>query len=118
MAVLDRRLGVFRGWYVNLEAVQERNDTESITEDHILDLIVTPDRSVVWKDEDELKAAVLGRHFTDEEAGQIRADGRSAASVVAAWGSPFCDGWESWRPDPSWPIPAMPAELAAQADYR
>lgn len=108
----------FQGWYVNLEAVQERTSDESATEDHILDLIVAPDRTVVWKDEDELKAAVLGRRFADEKAEQIRADGRNAASVVAAWGSPFCDGWESWRPDPSWPVPAMPAELAAQADYR
>lgn len=108
----------FQGWYVNLEAVQERTSDESATEDHILDLIVAPDRTVMWKDEDELKAAVLGRRFADEKAEQIRADGRNAASVVAAWGSPFCDGWESWRPDPSWPVPAMPAELAAQADYR
>lgn len=21
---------------------------------------------------------------------------------IEAWASPFCDGWESWRPDPSW----------------
>jgi len=108
----------FRGWYLNLEAVQQRGDGESVTEDHILDLIVTPEREVVWKDEDELKAAVLGRHFTDEEAEQIRADARTAAAVVAQWGSPFCDGWESWRPDPAWPVPAMPADLAARADYR
>ena len=108
----------FQGWYVNLEALQERGHGESVTEDHILDLIVAPDRSVVWKDEDELKAAVLGGRFTDEQAEQIRADGRAAAAVVAAWGSPFCDGWESWRPDAAWPVPTMPAELAAQADYR
>lgn len=108
----------FSGWYVNLESVQEHSEGESVTEDHILDLIVAPDRSVVWKDEDELKAAVLGRRFTDEQADQIRSDGRAATAVVAAWGAPFCDGWESWRPDPSWPVPALPADLAASADYR
>ena len=66
----------FQGWYVNLEAIHERTHSEAATEDHILDLIVAPDRTVVWKDEDELRAAVLGRHFTDEQAEQIRADYR------------------------------------------
>ena len=108
----------FQGWYVNLEAIHERTNGEATTEDHILDLIVAPDRSVVWKDEDELKAAVLGRRFTDEKADQIRADARNAVAVVTAWGSPFCDGWESWRPDPAWQVPAMPAALADTADYR
>ncbi len=108
----------FQGWYVNLEAVMQRGAGESVTEDHILDLIVTPDRHVSWKDEDELKAAVLGQHFTEEQAARIRADGRAAAAVVAEWGSPFCDGWESWRPDPTWPVPAMPPGLADGADYR
>jgi len=108
----------FRGWYLNLEAVAERSEGDVTTEDHILDLIMAPDRSVGWKNEDELRAAVLGRHFTEEQADEIRSDGRAAAAVVAAWGSPFCDGWESWRPDPAWPVPALPGELQSQADYR
>jgi hypothetical protein len=108
----------FRGWYVNLEAPPERDGNEWATEDHILDLIVAPDRSVVWKDEDELKAAVLGRRFTDEQAEAIRRDARAAAAVVAECGAPFSDGWETWRPDPAWPVPALPEHLAASAEYR
>jgi len=108
----------FRGWYVNLEAIEERKGNTSITEDHILDLIVAPDRSTEWKDEDELAAAVTGRRFTAEKADQIRADGQAAEAVVEAWRSPFCDGWESWRPDPSWSVPGLPIELAARAEYR
>jgi hypothetical protein len=108
----------FRGWYVNLEAVEERGDRSSVTEDHLLDLIVTPDRTITWKDEDELAAAVAGRRFTAEQADQIRADARAAEAVVRAWGSPFCDGWESWRPDQAWPVPELPAAIEASADYR
>jgi hypothetical protein len=29
---------------------------------------------------------------------------------VQGWASPFCDGWEHWRPDESWPIPELPAD--------
>jgi hypothetical protein len=108
----------FRGWYVNLEAVHERTGDQSATEDHILDLVVAPDRSVAMKDEDELRGAVLGRRFTVEQADRIRADGDEAAAVVAAWTSPFCDGWEDWRPDPSWTVPGLPSVLADLADYR
>jgi hypothetical protein len=32
----------------------------------------------------------------------------AAESVVANWGSPFCDGWENFRPDSAWPIPGLP----------
>ncbi len=27
---------------------------------------------------------------------------------IESVGPPFCDGWEFWRPDPSWPIPQLP----------
>ena len=70
------------------------------TFDEKLDLIVRPDGSVEWKDEDELEqAAALG--LVDAEA--VRAE---AARVLEEW--PFPTGWEDWRPDPDWPIPQLP----------
>ena len=54
-----------------------------------------------WKDEDELvEAARLG--YLDEAA--VRAE---AAKVLAE--PPWPTGWEDWRPDPAWEVPAMPA---------
>jgi uncharacterized protein len=28
---------------------------------------------------------------------------------VEEWAAPFDQGWESWRPDPEWPLPEVPA---------
>lgn len=98
----------FRGWYVNLEDVHQRDDVSVATQDHVLDLWVEPDRSVRWKDEDELEAAVTAGRYTAADAAQFRADARAVEEIVAAWGPPFCDEWEHWRPDQSWPVPELP----------
>ena len=29
-------------------------------------------------------------------------------AVVAAWGPPFCDGWDTFEPDPAWEVPDPP----------
>lgn len=46
--------------------------------------------------------------FDAPAAAAIEADAAAAESLVAEWGSPFCDGWERFRPDPAWPIPGQP----------
>lgn len=57
------------------------------------------------KDEDELAEAVLQARFTPDEAEQIEDDATQVERILDAWGSPFCDGWETFRPDPSWTFP-------------
>ncbi|MDX6397187.1 MAG: hypothetical protein QOJ43_595, partial [Gaiellaceae bacterium] len=92
--------GSVRNWYVNFEQPLRRTPLGVDTFDWKLDLIVLPDRSYRWKDEDELEqAAALGLLDADE----VRAE---AARVLAKW--PFPTGWEDWRPDPTWPIPQLP----------
>jgi hypothetical protein len=110
--------GAFRGWYVNLESVHERRDHEVVTQDHVLDLVVQPDHSVARKDEDELAAAVVAGRFTAAEAADIEADAAAVEDVVRRWASPFCDGWESWAPDPTWSRPQLPPAYVAKAAYR
>ncbi len=77
------------------------------TSDHVLDLWIEPDRSVVRKDEDELELAVAQGVFDGAMATRIEADCREVEAIVADWGSPFRDGWEGFRPDPAWPIPTL-----------
>lgn len=101
----DRRLN---GWYVNLERPRERWSGGVDTEDLVLDVWVTPDRRWHYKDEDELAASREAGRFTDAEVDAIYATGRRAVDVVKAWGPPFCDGWEDFRPDPAWPLPDLP----------
>lgn len=90
-------------WYVNFEQPLRRSPVGFDTFDEKLDLIVRPDGSYEWKDEDELEqAAATG--LLDPEA--VRAE---AARVLEEW--PFPTGWEDWRPDPSWPLPQLPDGL-------
>ncbi len=93
----------FRGWYVNLQTPYVRSAVGFDTRDHALDIVVEPDGTWRWKDEDDLELATRLGLFTPAEAAEIRAEG---ARVIAAW--PFPTGWEDWRPDPAWPLPELP----------
>jgi hypothetical protein len=93
----------FEGWYVNLQAPFRRTAISFDTRDHALDVVVEPDGSWRWKDEDHLELATRLGAFTEEEANEIRAEGER---VIASW--PFPTGWEQWRPDPAWTLPELP----------
>jgi len=108
----------FRGWYVNLEDPHERIDDVVVTRDQILDVVVLPDRTTQRKDEDELGSAVASGRYSAAAAERFRGNAAAAEDVVRRWGSPFCDRWEDWRPDPEWPTPQLPAELIAAATFR
>ncbi len=92
--------GAVDHWYVNFEQPLRRTPLGLDTFDEKLDLIVRPDGSYVWKDEDELEQAAAAG-LLDPAA--VRAE---AQRVLEEW--PFPTGWEEWRPDPSWPIPQLP----------
>ncbi|MER0242222.1 DUF402 domain-containing protein [Streptomyces sp. HSW2009] len=103
----------FRNWYVNLEEPQTRWRGGVDSEDHFLDLVVNPDRSWEMKDEDEFAQAQRVGLVAPHQAARIRSAGRAAVAAVQSWGAPFRDGWENWRPDPAWPVPALPADWSA-----
>jgi hypothetical protein len=87
-------------WYVNFERPLRRSPVGFDTFDEKLDLIVRPDGSYVWKDEDELEQAAAAG-LLDPDAVRVE-----AARVLEEW--PFPTGWEDWRPDPAWPVPRLP----------
>jgi hypothetical protein len=100
--------GELVGWYVNLEDPWRESPFGFDTTDHLLDVWIDPDRSWRWKDEDELAEAVEIGLFTRAKADAIRAEGERAIERIEAWSSPFDEGWETWRPDPDWPLPELP----------
>ena len=86
-----------RCWYVNLqEPFRESRGGFDFT-DLALDVVVAPDGTWAWKDEDDFA-----------EAQQLGILDLAAASAVRAEGErvlaerPWPTGWEDWRPDPSW----------------
>lgn len=103
----DEDSGEFAGWYVNLERPHVRDDRAVHTSDHVLDLVVAPDRTFVRKDEDELAFAVAQGVFDSLEAAAIEAQATEVERLVADWGPPFSEGWETFRPDPAWPVPDL-----------
>jgi hypothetical protein len=100
----------FRSWYVNLEEPLRRWSRGVDSEDHFLDISVQPDRSWRWLDEDEFAQAQADGLMPAALAAQVRQAGLRAVDVIRAWGPPFRDRWQDWRPDPDWPVPALPAD--------
>ena len=61
--------------------------------DQALDVLVEPDGTWRWKDEDDLAEAQALEIWTADEAAAIRAEGERVIAV-----RPWPTGWESWRP--------------------
>jgi uncharacterized protein len=104
----------FKSWYVNLESPRVRGPHRVDSEDHFLDIDVFPDRTWAWRDEDEFAQAQQDGLMSREQAREVEAAGRAALAAVRSWSPPFGDGWEDWRPDPAWPLPALPDDWDAQ----
>jgi predicted RNA-binding protein associated with RNAse of E/G family len=99
----------FNGWYVNLEANVGRTGRFYDYVDHCLDVLIPPDRSTwTWKDEEELAEAVRLGIYSEAQASAFRAEGERAARRVRGGDPPFDREWSRWRPDPAWPVPALP----------
>lgn len=106
----------FSGWYVNLEARSRfwRHDGWYGVDvaDHELDIVVAPDRSWQWKDEDDLAAVTgLAGYWDAHRSAEVRAEGRRVLAEVEAARFPFDGSWCDFRPDPSWPLPRLPEPL-------
>lgn len=101
--------GDFVGWYVNLETPLTRTPIGFDYLDHLLDVLVAPDRSSWrWKDEDELAEAVERGVFSPGDAEAFRAAGEQAVEHLKSGAPPFDRDWSSWRPDPAWSTPELP----------
>jgi len=101
--------GEFTGWYLNLEAPAHRWWGGLDVYDKALDVLVAPDRTWKWKDEDELAAQTGHPLFWDEvEAAQIRAQGEQAIAIAEAGDYPFDGTWCDFRPEESWAPSTLP----------
>lgn len=99
--------GTFTGWYVNLERRVHGLDSVDV-HDQELDLVVAPDRSWTWKDEESF-AAKTGRagFWTAPEALAIRAEGDRVVAQVERGEFPFDGTWCDYRPPPAWTEPRV-----------
>ena len=100
--------GRFRGWYVNLQSPPRRTSYGIDIADLALDIVVRPDRSWYWKDEDELQMALEAGACTPEFASHIRHAGEEVVDLIKTRQTPFDDEWTAWRPPEGWAIETLP----------
>jgi Protein of unknown function (DUF402) len=102
--------GRFRNWYVNLERPVVRWDDGALagldTLDYDLDIVVAPDRSWRWKDEDEFAHHLAHPEvYWCEDERAVRAEGERLVGLIEAGRFPFDGSWCDFAPDPGWPVP-------------
>ncbi|MBB4691115.1 DUF402 domain-containing protein [Paractinoplanes abujensis] len=108
------RAGTFHGWYVNLESPITRRADGVDTTDHVLDVVIDPDRGWTWKDDDEF-AARIGhpQYFDSAAAAEIRATGEHLIELAEAGAFPFDGTHTRFHPDPAWGPLTLPAPPSA-----
>jgi predicted RNA-binding protein associated with RNAse of E/G family len=97
--------GQFRFWYLNLQTPLRRSQIGFDLWDYALDVVVRPDKTWSWKDEDELAEAVRLDVITPDEAQAARSEGER---LITHLDEIVPTGWEEWRPDPGWPPLLLP----------
>lgn len=102
----------FQRYYANLQAPLRRTHLGFDTADYLLDVEIRADFTWAWKDEDEWDAALDLGLVEREVLIAAREEGERVIGEIRARSWPFNAGFESWRPDPAWPIPTMPDNWA------
>ncbi|MGW0433966.1 DUF402 domain-containing protein [Micromonospora sp. NPDC003197] len=105
--------GGFARWYVNLEEPGVRWDDGAVAGvdvvDQDLDVVIEPDRSWCWKDEDEfVERLAFPEHYWVADEAAVRAEGERVIKMAEAGEFPFDGTWCDFVPDPTWTVPTLP----------
>lgn len=99
----------FSRWYVNLEESGVRWDDGHVAGvdivDQDLDIVVRPDLSWRWKDEEEfVERLAYPEHYWVHDEAAVRAEGERVIKQIEAGMFPFDGTWCDLRPDPHWTL--------------
>jgi hypothetical protein len=89
----------FYGWKIDLASPFRRTALGFDVIDEVLDIVVRPDLTYYWKDEDQMSELVTRGIYSEQEAEVLRDHGREAIRLVQQRESPFDDEWQDWQPD-------------------
>jgi hypothetical protein len=95
-------------YFVNLEEPFRRTAIGFDTQDHTLDIVVTPELECRWRDEEEFERHVALGLYPPELADAARAEGQRVIDAIARREHACLRGWPQWSPEPEWSPPAMP----------
>ena len=105
----DPAAGALLSWYVNFQRPFVRVDRGIDTLDLLVDLVVGPDLSWRWKDEDEYAHGRRLGLVTDAEHRQVEAAREQAVAMIETRQAPFRLDPEPWLPSPAWSDPELPS---------
>lgn len=98
--------------YINLEDPWRRTSIGFDSCDRWLDLGAWPGEDWQWKDEDEIEWLVANGRLGQDVAAAIRASGERALALVRGGERGIARKWSTWRAEPSWQVPTIPANWA------
>jgi hypothetical protein len=105
--------GEFTGWYVNLERPAIRwSDVGGAAgvdvTDEDLDIVVAPDLSWQWKDEEEfLERLAIPEHYWVADEAAVREEGLRVVKEIEAGVFPFDGTWTDFVPPAGWELPGL-----------
>ena len=100
----------FAGWYINVQEPFRRTSLGIDTQDLELDIVVSPDGSWHYKDDEQLEEWVRRGRWTVEEVAEIRAEATRIGGLLDEGCRWWSDEWADWRPEPEWPQPTLPSD--------
>jgi hypothetical protein len=95
---------------VNIQEPFRRTRLGFDTQDLELDLVIAPDGSWSFKDDEQLEPWIERGRWTAAEVAAIRAEGARVAAELEGDRRWWSDEWATWEPDPSWPAPTLPPD--------
>ena len=98
---------------MNVERPYRRTPIGFDTSDLLVDLVVEPDGTCRWKDEEEYEQGRRLGLVSDTDHAKLEVAREQALAMVERRVSPFDDRWLSWRPDPSWTVPTLPDDVTS-----
>jgi protein associated with RNAse G/E len=99
----------FLCYYINFQEPFRRNHCGVDTLDLDLDIIIRPDFSFKWKDEDDYQKAIDHGVISPEWIQGIEVAKIEIFDKLEKRQYPFDGYWLNWIPDPSWSPPRLPA---------
>jgi hypothetical protein len=100
--------GRFLGWKIDIASPFKRTAMGLEVIDEVLDLMVYPDWSYRWKDEDQMAFLVELGIYSADEADFFHSVGDELTMAIKEHAPPFDEQWKHWRPEKQFLVPEMP----------
>jgi hypothetical protein len=98
----------FSYYFVNMEEPFRRTPVGIDTQDHTLDVVISPDLEWTWRDEQDLQSHVEHGFYTPELAEAARKEGERVIAELTDGTHPCLGDWRRWSPATTWAVPDIP----------